>query len=136
MVGDLKNINFTYEFFNIKDYLSSSNLKNTYIELNNNSEKQKLNHASISYCIINCSEYQKTIDLLDYIFYYLENGAIILFSGWFDNIKDQGTGPRDAVLEWLNDNDLVELIDFPTNTWNKKAFIFRRLKLGSVNWSD
>jgi len=67
---------------------------------------------------------------------YLENGAIILFSNWFFNIKDTGKGVRDAVLEWLNDNDLVELIDFPINTWNKKAYIFRRNKIGYINWSD
>ena len=139
MIGNLKNIDFTHDLFylNIKDYIeSNSTLKKTYIELSNNSKTEKLAHASISYCIINCSEYQKTIDLLDYVVDYLENGAIILFYGWFDNIQDKGLGTRDAVCMWLNDNELVELIDFPINTWREKAFVFRRNKIGYMNWSD
>ena len=136
MIGNLENINFTHEFLNIHDYLSNSTLKRTYINLDNSSKKQKLTTESISYCIISCSEYQKIIDLLDYISDYLENGAIILFCGWFDNIVEKGKGIRDAVSEWLNDHELVELIDFPINSWREKAYIFRRNKIEYVNWSD
>ena len=133
---NLKNITFTHEFLNIKNYLYDNSEKNTYIELDNNFEQKKMVHSSISYCIINCSNYKKTIELLEYISKYLENGAILLFCGWFNNIKIKDLGPRDAVLEWLNDNELIELIDFPIDTWREKAFIFRRNNIGYVNWSD
>ena len=68
------------------------------------------------------------LDLLDYISIYLESGAIILFCNWFDNIKDKekDKGMKDTILEWLNDNELVELIDFPITTQNEKVFIFIR----------
>ena len=139
-LNNLNNCVFTTELLNIKDYLlTKSTQKQLYIELTEQSAismPKPVIPLSISYCIIRCNEYKKTMDFLDDISNYLKNGAIILFMNWFDNIDLKGTGPRDAVYEWLNENELIEFIDFPINTWNKRAFIIRRNKIGYMNWSD
>lgn len=136
MLNKIENINNEYMFPNIMEYFSETNLKNICIVLSNTFEKTNFRSEKISYCIINCSESLKITYLLDNISDNLENGSIILFTNWFNNINEKGKGTRDTVLEWLNDNELIELIDFPIHSWKQKSFIFRRNTLEYTNWSD
>lgn len=141
MISCLGNDDDYGKIYNINDYLNQNNHTGIYVRLcipfNDRVILQNLH--SVSYCVIESCDYQQTTYTLDFIADYLKSGAIVLFLNWFNNINEQNKGVRDAVVEWLSDNELSEFIDFPidnSSNWNYKCFIYRRNNIGYVNWSD
>lgn len=130
-MNNLDKVYFPNEYLNIRDYIFNSNLKKRYIEIteNNLSKLGMYKKESISLVVIKLSNYNNLIILLDYFSKFIENSAIIIFFNWYDKINQKNNNIRDAVNNWVDDNELIDLIDFPINSWKEKAFIFIRNKI-------
>ena len=115
---------------NIVEYLDKIGNKNHYFI---NSDITEL-CLKASYISINQSNPEKLIEILDHIYYYLDNGSILHVSNWYDNIS----GPKNVYKTfniWKKGTRYMDFIDFPTINWNEKAFVC--IKTDEYDeWSD
>ena len=81
---------------------------------------------SVSVCLVDCDLYEPTIDILNFIYDGLEDGALL----YFDDIRlgraANKASEYDALRRWLKQHPEVELLPFPTISWQAQWFIFNR----------
>lgn len=81
---------------------------------------------SVSICYIDCDIFDSTKTVLNCIGEYLEDGALIYFDDWRLCRASSKVGERGAALQWLNENQSYELIEFSRSSWQNQWFIFQR----------
>lgn len=81
---------------------------------------------SISICLIDCDLYEPTLDVLEFVHEGLDDGALL----YFDDLRlaraANKSGEYDAMRRWLKKHPEIELIPFPTHSWEAQWYIFNR----------
>ena len=116
---------------NIDNYLSQKKNKNqiSITSIDDISEKEDL-----MYVYINLKDRKHLNKVLSCLYYKLDDGAVIHLNNWFVDISDDDSVYQ-VFNKWKNNLKYKELIDFPLDNYNEKAYIVNEID-DYDNWSD
>jgi len=136
--GDFVNNNYYFTYDNFIEFVNFLELDKKKIEIFktnlNNPIKlpETLLPKSISFINFDLDLYCPTLNVLNHIESFLDNGALIRFDNFRLSRASINCGERGAVIEWLNNNPNLNLLEFPSNyqssihSWQEQIFIFHR----------
>lgn len=119
-------------------YLNINKLNDSIVSENINSTINSSINSKISYCELS-SEGEQLFKMLSYLYYNLNNGAILVFKRWFININNP-EGQYSIFNKWkqqyrdIKINILNSSLDHNGNIL--KTFIFSRDINQYTGWSD
>lgn len=78
---------------------------------------------------IDCDLYESTVQVLNFIKDYLQNGTIVVFDDWFCFRGNPEQGEQKAFSEWLKKNKNIKAIELRRSYWGGMAFLIRLKKI-------
>ena len=98
--------------------------KNT---LNKELQKRlKIKKAGVIY--IDCDLYQSTVEVLDFIIPYIDNGTMIIFDDWYLYEGRDDQGQRKAFNDWLKKNPKFSCEEFIRVPGHLNSFLMKMNK--------
>jgi hypothetical protein len=76
---------------------------------------------------IDCDLYESTIQVLDFITDYVQDGTVILFDDWMCFKGHPNRGERRAFAEWLRKNPQFMATEWYRVSWQATSFIVHRV---------
>lgn len=83
---------------------------------------------SVSFCLIDCDLYDPTVDVLDFVYEALEDGALMYFDDLRLSRAANKSGEYDALRRWLKRHPEIGLVELPVEArdWRSAWYIFNR----------
>lgn len=83
----------------------------------------KIQKSKVAIAYVDCDLYEPTIETLNFITEYLEDGSVLIFDNWFLFKGNPGRGERRAFYEWSKNNPNIIITPFHNFGWHGTSFI-------------
>ena len=79
--------------------------------------------VNIALAYLDCDLYSSTCEVLKFLLPRLKHGMIVAFDDYFCWSAERPSGERQAMLEYLGDNDRWHLLPYVQFGWHGQSFV-------------
>jgi hypothetical protein len=94
-----------------------------YNEILNAETKRKIPLKKAAIIWIDCDLYKSTVDILEFITDYVQEGTVLVFDDWFHFKGSPNAGEQKAFREWLGKNNTIGAAEYLKISWKSNSFI-------------